>query len=112
MTPSASEIMIAQSGESVGDYALKETKLIYETIESPDAYSQAVTECSDTDFPFEDINYLRPTNWGKDHTDAVEAINIPRRSMRAIVIIIVQIQGHRRQRGVCVFQHLESGCYH
>ena len=39
MTPSASEIMVAQSGESVGDYALKETKLIYETIESPDAYS-------------------------------------------------------------------------
>ena len=27
-TPSASEIMIAQSGESVGDYALKEPKLI------------------------------------------------------------------------------------
>ena len=39
MTPSASKIMVAQSGESVGDYALKETKLIYETIESPEAYS-------------------------------------------------------------------------
>ncbi len=32
MTPSASEIIAAQSGKSVGDYALKETKLIYETI--------------------------------------------------------------------------------
>ena len=45
-TPSASEFMEAQSGESVGDYALKEVKLIYESIESPDAYSQAMTECS------------------------------------------------------------------
>ncbi len=33
-TPSAGEIMIAQSGESVGDYALKEPKLIYESIDS------------------------------------------------------------------------------
>ncbi len=49
-TPSASEIMIAQSGESVGDYALKEPKLIYESIESPDMYAQAVKEYADTDF--------------------------------------------------------------
>ena len=76
--------MVAQSGESVGDYALK---LIYEFIESSDAYSQAAAEYSDTDFPFEDINYIRPTNWGKDQTAVVEAINIPRKSMRAIVIL-------------------------
>ncbi len=35
-TPDASDIMIAQSGESVGGYALKEPKLIYESIESPE----------------------------------------------------------------------------
>ncbi len=87
-TPSASEIMVAQSGESVGDYALK---LIYEFIESSDAYSQAATEYSDTDFPFEDINYIRPTNWGKDQTAVVEAINIPRKSMRAIVILFKHV---------------------
>ena len=44
-------------------------------------------EYSGTDFPFEDIDYIRPTNWGKDQTDVGEAINIPRRSMRAIVIL-------------------------
>ncbi len=80
--------MEAQSGESVGDYALKEVKLIYESIESPDAYSQAMTEYSDTDFPFVDISYIRPTNWGKDQTAVVEAINIPRKSMRAIVMLL------------------------
>ncbi len=86
-TPSANEIMVTQSGESVGDYALKEVKLIYKSIESSDAYSQAATEYSDTDFPFEDISYIRPTNWAKDQTAVVEAINVPRRSMRAIIML-------------------------
>ncbi len=85
-TPSASEIMVVQSGASVGDYALKEVKLIYESIESAEAYSQAAMEYSDTEFPFVDISYIRPTNWGKDQTAVVEAINIPRKSMRATVM--------------------------
>ncbi len=86
-TPSASEIMIAQSGESVGDYALKEPKLIYESIESPNRYSQAAAEYADTDFPFVNISYLKPTNWGKDQTSVVESVNVPRRSMREIVML-------------------------
>ncbi len=80
-TPSASEIMIAQSGKSVGDYVLKEPKLIYESIESPNVYSQAAAEYADTDFPFVDISYLKPTNWGKNQTSVVESVNVPRRSM-------------------------------
>ena len=55
-TPNASEIMIAQSGESVGDYVLKEPKLIYESIESSDAYSQAAAEYADTVFSFDNDN--------------------------------------------------------
>ncbi len=86
-TPDASEIMIAQSGESVGGYALKEPKLIYESIESPEMYSQAANEYVDTDFPFVDVSYLKPTNWLKDQTSVVETINVPRKSMRAIVIL-------------------------
>ncbi len=86
-TPSADEIMIAQQGESVADYSLKEPKLIYESIESEYAYSKAATEYANTDFPFEDISYLKPTNWGKDQTSVVETINVPRISMRAIVVL-------------------------
>ncbi len=51
-TPSASEIMVAQSGESVGNYALKEVELIYKSIESPDAYSQAATGILGYGLPF------------------------------------------------------------
>ncbi len=86
-TPDASDIMIAQSGESVGGYALKEPKLIYESIESPEMYSQAANEYADTDFSFLDVSYLKPTNWAKDQMSVVETINVPRRSMRAIVIL-------------------------
>ena len=59
-TPDASNIMIAQSGESVGGYALKEPKLIYESIESPEMYSQAVTDYTRTEFSFMDVSYLKP----------------------------------------------------
>ena len=86
-TSSASEIMVAQSGESVGNYALKEPKLIYESIESLNMYAKAASEYADTDFPFEDISYLKPTNWGKDQMSVVESVNVPRRSMRAIVML-------------------------
>ena len=86
-TPDANDIMIAQSGESVGGYALKEPKLIYESIESPSMYELAVNEYADTDFPFTDVSYLKPTNWAKDQTSVVETINVPRESMRAIVIL-------------------------
>ncbi len=79
--------MIAQSGESVGGYALKEPKLIYESIESPEMYSQAAADYTKTEFPFMDVSYLKPTNWLKDQTSVVETINVPRRSMRAIVIL-------------------------
>ena len=86
-TPDASDIMIAQSGESVDGYSLKEPKLIHESIESPEMYSQAVTNYTGTEFTFTDISYLKPTNWFKDQTSVVETINVPRKSMRAIVIL-------------------------
>ena len=40
-----------------------------------------------THFSFVDISYLKPTNWGKDQTSVVESVNVPRRSMRAIVML-------------------------
>ncbi len=86
-TPDANDIMIAQSGESVGGYALKEPELIYESIESSEMYSQAVADYTETEFPFVDINHLFPTNWSKDQTSVVETINVPRKRMRAIVIL-------------------------
>ena len=85
--PSASKIMVAQSGQNVECYALKDVNLTYETIESPDLYSQALSEYADTDFPFEHITHSRLSNWGKDQTDVNETIDLPRKSMRAILML-------------------------
>ena len=85
--PSADKIMVAQSGENVNDYSLKDVNLTYETIESPNLYSQALTEYGDTDFPFVSVTHSRLSNWGKDQTDINETIDLPRDSMRAIVML-------------------------
>ncbi len=65
--------MVAQSGESVEGYSLKDVK--HETIESSDLYSQALAEYADTDFPFEHITHSRLSNWRKDQTDINEIID-------------------------------------
>ncbi len=85
--PSADKIMVAQSGENVDDYSLKDVNLTYETIESPNLYSQALKEYADTDFPFVSVTHSRLSNWGKDQTDINETIDLPRDSMRAIVML-------------------------
>ncbi len=61
--------------------------LTYETIESSDLYSQALAEYADTDFSFEHITHSRLSNWRKDQTDINDIIDIPRKSMRAIVML-------------------------
>ncbi len=86
--PSASKIMVAQSGESVAGYTPKDVNLTYETIESSDLYSQALLEYADTDFPFEHITHSQKSNWTKDQTDVNETIDLPRKSMRAIVMLL------------------------
>ncbi len=85
--PGAKGIMIAQSEKKAEGYALKDVNITYETIESPDLYSQALSEYTDTDFPFEHITHSRLSNWGKDQTDINESIGLPRKSMRAIVML-------------------------
>ena len=68
-------------------YSLKDVNLTYETIESHDLYSQALTEYADTNFPFEHITHSRLSNWRKDQTDINKVIDLPRKSMRAIVML-------------------------
>ncbi len=85
--PSTSKIMVAQTGESVEGYSLRDVNLTYEIIESNDLYSQALVEYADTNFPFEHITHSRLSNWRKDQTDINKVIDLPRKSMRAIVML-------------------------
>ena len=91
-------------------------------------YSQAAAEYADTDFPFVDISYLKPTNWGKDvdisylkatnwgkdQTSVVESVNVPRRSMRRSMRAIVMLFKHADtvDSEEYIYPNIISGCHH
>ena len=86
--PSASEIMKAQSGEAVEGYALENLELEYETIENQELANEA-TEIYETgkSLDFDHVTLMKTTEWDKDSTLINETINLPRRSMKAVVLL-------------------------
>ena len=86
--PSASEIMNAQSGEAVEGYSLENLELEYETIENQELANEA-TEIYETgkSLDFDHVTLMKTTEWDKDSTLVNETINLPRRSMKAVVLL-------------------------
>ena len=86
--PSASEIMKAQSGEAVEGYSLENLELEYETIENQELANEA-TEIYETgkSLDFDHVTLMKTTEWDKDSTLINETINLPRRSMKAVVLL-------------------------
>ena len=86
--PRASEIMNAQSGEAVEGYSLENIELEYETIENQELANEA-TEIYETgkSLDFDHVTLMKTTEWDKDSTLVNETINLPRRSMKAVVLL-------------------------
>ena len=86
--PSASDIMKAQSGEAVGGYSLENIELEYETIENQDLANHT-TEGYEIgrSLRFEHVTLMKTTEWDKDSTLINETINLPRKSMKAVVLL-------------------------
>ena len=86
--PSASDIMKAQSGEAVGGYSLENLELEYETIENQELADEAtkVYEIGKS-LDFDHVTLMKTTEWDKDTTLINESINLPRRSMKAVVLL-------------------------
>ena len=86
--PSASDIMKAQSGEAVGGYSLENIELEYETIENQDLANHT-TESYEIgrSLSFEHVTLMKTTEWDKDSTLINETINLPRKSMKAVVLL-------------------------
>ena len=86
--PSASDIMKAQSGEAVGGYSLENLELEYETIENQELANEAtkVYEIGKS-LDFDHVTLMKTTEWDKDTTLVDESINLPRRSMKAVVLL-------------------------
>ena len=86
--PSASNIMTAQSGEAVAGYSLENIELEYETIENHDIANR-VTEGYEIgrSLSFEHVTLMKTIEWDKYSTLINETINLPRKSMKAIVLL-------------------------
>ena len=86
--PSASDIMTAQSGEAVAGYSLENIELEYETIENQDLANHT-TESYEIgrSLSFEHVTLMKTTEWDKDSTLINETINLPRKSMKAVVLL-------------------------
>jgi hypothetical protein len=86
--PEASEIMTAQGGEQVDGYKLENLELEYDTIEK-DALASEVSSLytSGRSLSYKHVTLMRVSDWDKDLTIVNENINIPRKSMSAVVLL-------------------------
>jgi hypothetical protein len=86
--PTAAEIMNAQGGESVEGYTLENIELEYESIDNIDLARKAEgLYGSERELSFEHATLMKKMEWSKDSTIINETINVPRRSMKAIVVL-------------------------
>ena len=85
--PSADEIMVAQSGQKIAGYTLENIKLEYETIENPKLAELATSEYFGCSLDYEHVTQTIKQQWSKDETLVNLTINIPRKSMKAIVLL-------------------------
>ena len=86
--PKASDIMVAQSGESVAGYTLENLELEYETIENLDLANEILTKYSTgRSLSYNYVTLMKTVEWNKDATLHNETINIPRKSMKAVVLL-------------------------
>ena len=86
--PTASDIMKAQSGSNVGGYSLENIELEYETIENQELTDEVVSGYEvGRSLSFEHVTMMKTTEWDKDNTLVNETINLPRKSMRAIIML-------------------------
>jgi hypothetical protein len=83
----ADEIMNAQGGESVEGYTLENIELEYESIDNIDLARKAEgLYVSERELSFEHATLMKKAEWKKDSTIINETINVPRMSMKAIVM--------------------------
>ena len=86
--PEADEIMTAQGGQKVEGYKLENLELEYETIENDSLASEVSSMyTSGRSLSYKHVTLMRTSNWDKDLTIVNENINIPRKSMSAIVLL-------------------------
>ncbi|CAB3998285.1 Hypothetical predicted protein [Paramuricea clavata] len=83
--------MNAQSSESVEGYSLENIELEYESIENNNlARKYENLYGSERELSFEHTTLMKKTEWDKSATIVNETINVPRRSMKAVVMLFTE----------------------
>ena len=86
--PKATDIMVAQGGSTVGTYSLEKLELEYETIENDGVASEVSSSYSTgRSLAFVHCTLMKTTVWDKASVLVNENVNLPRKSMRAIVCL-------------------------
>ena len=86
--PKAANIMVAQSGQSVGGCTLENLELEYETVENQDLVSDVIGRYeAGRSLSYEHATLMKTTEWSKDSTLIKKTINLPRNSMKAVVLL-------------------------
>jgi hypothetical protein len=86
--PAADEIMNAQGGENVEGYTLENIELEYESIDNIGLARKVESQYNvGRKLSIEHAILMKKTEWSKDSTIINETINVPRRSMKAIVML-------------------------
>ena len=77
--PKASDIMVAESGESVGGYTHENLELEYETVENQDIPTEVMSVYeTGRSLSYEHVTLMKTTEWDKDSTTLNETINLTR----------------------------------
>ena len=89
--PAPSSIMKAQSIESVGSYKSKDMQLEYKTIESK-SLAREVRSSYEVrrSLAYDYSTLLKTLSWSKSSTREVIDINIPRRSLKAVILLFTK----------------------
>ena len=86
--PPACEIMVGQSSQSVAGYELENLQLKYKKIRNADLYSQSIQSYSvGRSLPYHYVELYETLDWAKGSTRENIRINVPRKSMTAIVML-------------------------
>ena len=89
--PKSKKIMKAQDSEEVGEYRLTDVQLECEVIESEDLAERVRGEYNiRRSLGYDYTTLLKTLPWSKDNTREVIDVNIPRKSMKAVVLLFTK----------------------
>ena len=89
--PQSSEILLAQSGQTLGSYSLENLELEYETLENQSIASSVSSLYGyGRSLSFEHVALMKRTVWAAASILINENINFPRKSMRAVVLLFTK----------------------